>query len=150
MTDTDAVVLELESVLRARSAMLVAARPGECVFCYVARMVNEFGCDTTLRWATGYRDRWAPRATGLANRLGSVGGYCDCEIFLNGYTLVDAVLVPRPLFPGLTAQQLALYGYDDPAEATELAAPDIPPPCGTVRRGSTQPCSNWRHYRRGE
>ena len=56
----------------------------ECLVCYVLRMLNEFGCDTTLRFARGYRDLRAPRATALETRLGNMGGFCDCEIFLNG------------------------------------------------------------------
>ena len=46
----------------------------------------EFGC-TGLRWAQRYRDLKAPRATALQHRQRSKGAGCDCEIFLNGWTL---------------------------------------------------------------
>ena len=137
-------VVEIEEFLRGRSVELVAIRPGECVICYAARMITEFGCDTTCRWAVRYRNQLAPRATALLNRLGRRGAFCDCEIFMNGYTLISRLKVPEPLFPGLNAEELAAYGYDDPADAYELVSPRVPPPCAGVRRGSVQPCSNWR------
>src|ERR1700710_167354 len=59
----------------------------ECLLCYVIRMLDAFGCDTTLRWAARWRDVRLPSATGLERRLGSRGGYCDCEIFMNGWDL---------------------------------------------------------------
>ncbi|MEZ5127877.1 MAG: DUF2695 domain-containing protein [Micropruina glycogenica] len=63
----------------------------ECVLCYVYRMIGEFGCDCRLRFATHYRDvRAVP--TGLERRLGQTGGYCDCEIFLNGYELARSTV----------------------------------------------------------
>ncbi|WP_425464517.1 DUF2695 domain-containing protein [Nocardioides eburneiflavus] len=43
-------------------------------------VVPAFGCCTTLRFATRYRDLRAPRAVGLERRLGDRGGFCDCEI----------------------------------------------------------------------
>ncbi|MDX6357453.1 MAG: hypothetical protein QOH37_507 [Nocardioidaceae bacterium] len=46
----------------------------ECLYCYVARMLDEHGRDCTLRWAGHYRDLRAPRATTLERRLGSMGG----------------------------------------------------------------------------
>lgn len=106
--------------------------PGEheCVACYVARMLTAHGCDTTLRWARRFRDLRSPTATALEHRLGSVGGFCDCEIFLNGYRLVRELLV-RDVHTG------------------ELEAPPLPPLCAGVRRTSTKPCINWERRRRG-
>ncbi len=70
------------------------SEPGEheCLACYVARMLSAHGCDTTLRWAQRFRDVRVPAATGLERRLGQVGGFCDCEIFLNGYQLVRELM----------------------------------------------------------
>ncbi len=51
-----------------------------------------------------------------------MGGYCDCEIFLNGYQLRGA-------------------DVDAAFEAV--------PPCNGVRRGSVQPCGNWVSMERG-
>src|SRR3954447_4177017 len=71
------------------------SEPGahECLACFVARMIDEFGCDTTLRWAQRFRDVRSPTASGLERRLGEVGGFCDCEIFLNGYRMARRLMV---------------------------------------------------------
>jgi hypothetical protein len=103
--------------------------PRECLACYVARMMTAHGCDTTLRWAQRFRDLSSPTATGLERRLGNVGGFCDCEIFLNGYRMARHLLV----------RNLA---------TDELEAPDEPPVCAGVGRTSTRPCANWQRRTR--
>ena len=53
-----------EELVGAVAASLTA--PGcdeECLLCFVARMLDDFGCDTTLRFVKHYRDLRAPRAT---------------------------------------------------------------------------------------
>jgi hypothetical protein len=105
-------------------------RPAECLACYVARMLSAFGCDTSLRWAERFRDLRSPTATGLARRLGSMGGFCDCEIFLNGYQLVRELMVRD-------------------VATDELEPPADPPECAGVRRTSTKPCTNWERRQRG-
>ena len=107
------------------------SEPGEqeCLACYVARMLTAHGCDTTLRWAQRFRDVRVPAATGLERRLGSVGGFCDCEIFMNGYGLVRELLV-RDI------------------DTDELEPPALPPLCAGVRRTSAKPCINWERRRR--
>lgn len=113
---------DLERELRTLAANLTTPRDGECLLCYVNRMLERHGC-TGLRWATRYRDLRAPRATALEQRLGRKGGYCDCEVFLNGYELRAAHWVT---------------GKDG-----EPTYPDPMPRCHGVRRGSTQPCGLW-------
>jgi Protein of unknown function (DUF2695) len=112
---------ELEEHVAAVATTLTAPHADECVFCYVLRMLNSFGCDTTLRWARRWRDLQRPRATGLERRLSARGGFCDCEIFLNGWTLRDELRVPD--------------------EDGELTWPQDRPPCAGAR--SSQPCGNW-------
>lgn len=124
-----AIDQETELLLQSMADQLTGPRAGECVACYVARMLDEFGCDDTLRFALRFRDLCAPRATALPRRLGQMGGYCDCEIFLNGLALSD-----EPL-------------RND--EDGNLTGPDSPPTCRRVRKGSTQPCTNWMRRRRG-
>ena len=108
------------------------SEPGEheCLACYVARMLTAHGCDTTLRWSQRFRDVRVPAATGLERRLGQVGGFCDCEVFLNGYGLVRELMV-RDI------------------DTDELEPPALPPLCAGVRRTSTKPCLNWERQRRG-
>src|SRR5688572_13193504 len=81
----DPIDAQAEQIVRLVADELTMIRPGECLVCYVDRMVHEVGCDTTLRFATWYRDQRAPRATALRDRLGQVGGYCDCEVLMNGW-----------------------------------------------------------------
>lgn len=121
----DDVAIDEQAVqlIRRMAERLTRPRAGECLVCYVARMLDDFGCDNTLRFAASYRDQVAPRATGLERRLQNLGGFCDCEIFLNGFGLA----------PHLRA-------YDGDGE--EVAA-EVLPACAGVRRGSTQACAHW-------
>jgi hypothetical protein len=134
--NTKSLVSDAEDELRTLSAALTAPRERECLLCYVYRML-ELGC-TGLRWATRYRDLRAPRATALEERLGRKGGFCDCEIFMNGYELAPQYWVP--------AQE---YVEDGIAYETDPSYPDPLPSCLGVGRGSTKGCGLWvPQYRR--
>jgi hypothetical protein len=116
-----------EWALRDVLGALTDPRAGECLFCYVYRML-EFGClPDRLTWARRWRDLRAPRATGLERRLEARGGFCDCEIFLNGWQPRELVL-------------------DENGDETY---PKVMPPCRGVRAGSTQPCPLWVPKPRG-
>jgi len=121
MSDADpvdrahAIVLDL-------TRRLTTPADGECLCCYVVRMLDDHGCDDTLRWAGRFRDLRAPRATALESRLGRMGGFCDCEIFLNGLTLAPHLLV---------------------GDAGEEEWPDPRPACRGVPAGSSKGCENW-------
>ena len=117
-----APVLHIERELRHLSVEITQPKHGECLHCYVYRML-EFGC-TGLRWATRYRDLKAPRATALSGRLMSKGAGCDCEIFMNSWSLRHT------------------YQVWDP-EAEEYDYPEELPGCQGVRAGSIQPCGLW-------
>ena len=111
---------------------LPAPFSGECLVCFVQRMMKLFGCAGWLQFARHYRDTTAPRATGLEKRLGRLQADCDCEIFLNGYALRPSWLDPEAgrhgslrSAPGAGRRPTPLSG------------------CHGVRRGSTQPCSLW-------
>lgn len=114
----------LEAELRALSAELVDPGAGECLLCYLRRVVADVGCDTTLRWSRRYRDLRVPGATGLERRLHEVGGFCDCEVLVNGW------------WP---AREVCERDLD----TDELRAPDPWPGCAGVRRTSARPCSRW-------
>jgi hypothetical protein len=119
---------EAQLFLELTAQELTGVREDECLYCYVARMLDEHGCDCTLRWASHYRDQRAPRATALEQRLGSMGGFCDCEIFLNAMTMAES-----------------LCTYDE--ETHERVTPREPS-CRGVRRGSTKSCGVWERRRR--
>jgi hypothetical protein len=82
---TQPAVRTLEAELAQISRSLTAPGDRECLRCYLLRMLNEFGCSGTLRWAEYWRDLRAPRAQALARRLAARGGFCDCEVILNVY-----------------------------------------------------------------
>ncbi len=84
----------------------------ECLPCYLGRMLADYGCDNTVRWARRWRDACAPRATALERHWARHGGACDCAIAIKVY--------PETLLAG-----------DDP----------VPPCSGVSRRGSTRPCA---------
>ena len=128
--DEMTLVEQLEAELR--MVVEAATLPGgsECLACFVARMLEEFGCDTTLRWSQRFRELRSPTATGLERRLGGMGGFCDCEIFLNGLRLARPLLVRD-------------------VHTDELEPPEELPACAGVRRTSTRWCTNWeRHHQR--
>ena len=136
--DPESVVADTENQLRVLSTALTDPHERECLLCYVHRML-EYGC-TGLRWATRYRDLRAPRATALERRLGDRGGFCDCEIFLNGYEPA------RDLWtPGGEVEEDGHTYYVEPDWPEQL------PACRGVRTGSTQGCTiwvkQWRGYR---
>ena len=60
--------------------------------------------------------------------MGRMGGFCDCEIFLNGVQLHPASRVR----------------VDDEAEPARSRRPV----CAGVRKGSTQGCAHWVRQRR--
>jgi hypothetical protein len=126
MDDTTADDLERE--LAAISAAMTEPDEDECVLCYVDRMVAAFDCDNTLRWVRRWRDLRRPKARGLERRMESRGGFCDCEVFANGWTLREQLW------------ETCAHG--------DLLEPDVMPSCAGVRPRSTQPCSNWVSWRR--
>jgi hypothetical protein len=134
--DTEPLVTDTERELRILSTALTDPHDGECLLCYVHRML-EFGC-TGLRWAVRYRDLRAPRAIGLEARLGQKGGYCDCEIFLNGYEPAQELWIPS-----------REYDEDGVTYLDDEEWPEQLPACRGVRAGSTKGCTLWVRQRRG-
>lgn len=122
-----------ERILHDAASTLMTPTAGECLACFVARQIGEFGCDGTHRFAVQYRDSVASRATELLARLSAMGACCcDCEMFMNTYEPA------RRLWSH--AQDSA---PDDSDEWVDPEPPDTMPPCETTRRGSTKPCANW-------
>ena len=132
------IVEKLERELGAASALLTSPRQGECLLCYAYRMTTSFGCDNTLRWAKLWRDLRAPRATAMERQLGSRGGYCDCEIFMNGWTAASTLTRTDPESED-----------EDEEDDEEEIWPDPMPSCNGIPPKSTQPCSLWSQRQRG-
>lgn len=76
---------EAEQFVRSLAATLTEPLTGECLACYLDRLLRSAPCDGTLRLAQRYRDALAPRATALERRMHDRGGCCDCEILWNVY-----------------------------------------------------------------
>ena len=138
MPDTS-IDTQVETWLRGLASGLTEPRPRECLLCFVRRMLGEFGCDTSLRFARHYRDARAPRAIGLERRLEQKGGFCDCDVFVNGWSPHRRLWTEE--------QTVEQDGYVE--VVTEAEPPASMPPCDGVRGGSTQPCSLWERQRRG-
>jgi hypothetical protein len=85
MADSIADVVEIELVRLCR--LLTEPGQRECLRCYLIRMLDEFGCNSTHRWTRRWRDARAPRARALIERLQQRGACCcDCEVLLNVFT----------------------------------------------------------------
>ncbi|WP_415078781.1 DUF2695 domain-containing protein [Microbacterium sp.] len=82
---TTPIVSEAEALVHALAGELTAARQGECLPCYLDRVLRDAPCDGSLRLTCAYRDARAPRATKLERRLRDHGGQCDCEVLMNVY-----------------------------------------------------------------
>lgn len=150
--DKDIMESEVRTIVDAASSRILTPRSGECLVCYVFRQLGEFGCDGTHRFALTFRDRTAPRATALMERLGSMGACCcDCEMFNNAYTVS-----PRPWITGAPFGAAIGTGFEsqEPVDLREKFGINEPPAktvylcCQFVRRGSTQPCANWSRMSR--
>ncbi len=140
---TENLIAATEDELRDLAATLTDIRDRECLLCYVYRML-EFGC-RGLRWAGRYRDIRAPRATGLERRLSRMGGFCDCEIFMNAFMPIPEVWQRPAAGSGADIDAGADAGDDQP----DPEWPARMPPCRGAARGSTKPCSLWARGRPG-
>jgi hypothetical protein len=87
---------EVESELAELADRLTAPRHAECLRCFLVRMISEFGCDGTFRWAIRWRDVCAGRPGKLLDQLTDRGGFCDCEVLMNVYPAYPPVSVPLP------------------------------------------------------
>lgn len=120
---------DAERYVAALAAELATA-PDEdaCVLCSTVSLLRRFGCDGSLRWVRRYRDRLCPRATALVRRMEARGGFCDCEVCTNGWSLRGDLLTRDASGRGRW--------------------PDVLPRCAGVGRGSARPCALWEPRRR--
>ena len=150
--DKNTIDNDVRTIIDEETARVFAPRPGECLACYVFRQLGEFGCNGTHRFAEGFRDRTAPRATALLARLSSMGACCcDCEMFLNAFTFAAKPWITSMPFGEVIGTPFA---SEEAIDMRERFGIDEPPStklylcCRLVRRGSTQACGNWARIRR--
>lgn len=130
--------LDAEQFIRDEANRIFMPEEGECLACYVSRLLVELGCDHSLRFARSFRDQRAPRASSLERTLRNSGGFCDCEVLWNVFE------------PAAALWSQAYWEEDADGHETWVDAepPEKMPPCATVRRGSTKPCTQWQRQRR--
>jgi hypothetical protein len=87
---------EVEAEVAWLSRYLTEPRERECLRCFLIRMIHEFGCDGTQRWARRWQAERAPRARALLRRLDQLGGCCDCEVLINVFPGYPEVPAPLP------------------------------------------------------
>jgi hypothetical protein len=107
-----------------RAVVEVEPQDGECLVCFVARMVGELGCDSSLLWARRFRDLRSPTATALVRKYMDQLVVCDCLIVHKAHQPVRE-LMERDI------------------HSDELRRPAHLPPCSGVRRTNTRACANW-------
>ncbi len=101
-----------------------SVQPGECLACFLQRMVGLAMCSGSFTWAEHYRDTRAPRAVALERRLREAGASCDCQVLGAVWQLNGALLARDP-------------------RSGRLTVPVDLPPCSVTRPRSTRPCMNW-------
>ncbi len=111
-------VIQLRSRQRVDPAHEWRPAPGECLACFVHRMVMRCSCTGTLVWAEHWRRMRSPRASALIRRLEGQGAVCDCAL--------------TSLLWSPTA------GRWDAQDEEALA-----PSCAGVRPRSVRPCGLW-------
>lgn len=73
----------MERDLRVLSEQMVRPGEDECLYCYLVRMLNEFGCNGH-RFSEQWRDAQPRPLPGMMNWLSRNGGCCcDCEVVMN-------------------------------------------------------------------
>lgn len=85
MSESQSSDVIAEEFLRELSKQLTAPAAGECLLCYLCRVIGEFGCNGTLRWSMCWREAQPQRPRAFQRRLERQGGYCDCEVIMNVY-----------------------------------------------------------------
>ncbi|WP_164520387.1 DUF2695 domain-containing protein [Specibacter cremeus] len=96
--------------------------PGECLPCFVLRMILAAGCDSCLTWVRRYRDERLPGAATLDHDLFRAGAHCDCHAVLVTY-----------------ARREELW---DVPHCPDCGMPQDKPPC--MGASGQEPCGLWR------
>ena len=90
----------------ARSSEPPIPEPEECLFCYLERSVQSYGCrghQGVERW----REAQPTRMSGLTTWLERHGGYCDCEVLMNVWDRGRRAPKYEPMFCPTAEQRLS-------------------------------------------
>ncbi|MFL6238596.1 MAG: DUF2695 domain-containing protein [Actinomycetes bacterium] len=60
-----------------------AVRRGECLYCYLSRVTETYGCDDTLKLTQRWIDAQPRSARWVVKWAEGQGGGCDCEVLFN-------------------------------------------------------------------
>lgn len=99
-------------------------RAGECLACFLRRMLSDLDCVGTFAWSEHYGASRALRSGVLVDRLRERGALCDCALIDLVWSLTPAARVTDPL-------------------SRQLVIPDPPPECAGVSPSSLLPCTLW-------
>lgn len=99
-------------------------RAGECLACFLHRMLSDLDCVGTFAWSEHYGASRAVGSEGLVDRLRERGALCDCALIDLVWSLTPAARVTDPL-------------------SRQLVIPDPPPECAGVSPSSLLPCTLW-------
>ncbi len=120
-SETTDPVQMLERELAVRAFQLTTPRQMECVFCYVDRMLDDFGCDNTLRWAVHWRELRAPRATSSRSDWPAAAATATARSFSTAGHLrpMPSCTTPRPRTGGGATRdrRVSAYAVDPPNHA---------------------------------
>ena len=92
----DEMARAVESEIADLAMQLTAPGSGECLRCYLLRLITEFGCDGTYRWTIRWRDVRASSPRSLLSLLSRRGGFCDCEVLMTVFPDYPQVSAARP------------------------------------------------------
>lgn len=60
-------------------------RPSECLYCYLLRMIETFGCDHSMKLTQRWIDAQPRSARWVLRWAQAQGGDCDCEVVFNTF-----------------------------------------------------------------
>lgn len=137
----DPGVLAAEQILAAALtedfATLAAVEPGECLACYVTRMVFLHGCDGTWRFVE-HHEATADEPAASSCAEWRRDGACDCAVYDLGFDLAEDVEEP--------VEHLDTGGV--PVVLHHEWPWPNPHPCRGVGAGPGEPCSLWQPLER--
>ncbi len=82
MPDVDCL-LDVDTQFRVLTNDVGRVEEGECLFCYLVRMLEMFGCSGSHNWTLRWCDAQRSSTGWVLPWLRRRHGYCDCEVIVN-------------------------------------------------------------------